>query len=209
MATIPWGVCQDVTLHVGPSRPPAGGTGVVAQPPGSGPRPPNSSLMTRHGFEKSSVHTRAPGRAVSASHRGSSASAPSPDRVCARTTHCDGSLPASRSSGARWTGMALELKASTTSIPYRPSAESPRRSRASPVTTERRSARQSRQKVKYVHDDQSPAFQSSRRSVCVAVTDQQSRLEENEAGVPDGGDTASTDYDAYISSRQPVVKTFP
>ena len=75
--------------------------------------------------------------------------------------------------------MALELKASTTSIPYRPSAESPRRSRASPVTTERRSARQSRQKVKYVHDDQSPAFQSSRRSVCVAVTDQQSRLEES------------------------------
>jgi len=79
--------------------------------------------------------------------------------------------------------------------------------------------------------------------VCVAITDQQSRLEEDEAGVPDGGDTtqewqehlanhglnheeqtgaeddgdekersharASTDYDAYISSRQPVVNTFP
>src|SRR3989454_11717984 len=62
MATIPWGVCQDVTLHIGPSRPPAGGTGAVAQPPGSGPRPPNSSLITRQGFEKSSVQTRAPAR---------------------------------------------------------------------------------------------------------------------------------------------------
>src|SRR5256885_656934 len=47
MATIPWGVCQDVTLHMGPSRPPAGGTGVVAQPPGSGPRPPSDDPVTR------------------------------------------------------------------------------------------------------------------------------------------------------------------